>query len=93
MTGVGQRFSNLVLKKNGIELTKRAGDLTEEQEVSNLKYPNGSFTTILRILIVRIWNTWHKIWTWDQLPLTRPRGEEFRVDIWEGWRSELESRR
>merc|ERR1711972_957736 len=29
--GVGRRYSNLVLKKADIELTKRAGDLTEEE--------------------------------------------------------------
>merc|ERR1712138_115886 len=29
--GVGRRYSNLVLKKADIDLTKRAGDLTEEE--------------------------------------------------------------
>eukprot|EP00457_Paulinella_chromatophora_P016243 gb/GEZN01017003.1/.p1 GENE.gb/GEZN01017003.1/~~gb/GEZN01017003.1/.p1 ORF type:complete len:149 (+),score=16.48 gb/GEZN01017003.1/:246-692(+) len=36
ITGIGRRFANLVLKRADIDLSKRAGELTEE-EVENIR--------------------------------------------------------
>ena len=49
LQGVGRRYANIVCKKADIDLTKRAGELTEE-EVSRFYRLNKSYFKIHNII-------------------------------------------
>lgn len=36
--GVGRRYANIVLKKADVDLTKRAGECTEEEVIQNTNF-------------------------------------------------------
>merc|ERR1712020_649169 len=70
--GVGRRYANLVLKKADIDLSKRAGELSEEdvekiirscKTLVNTKFPTGSLTDKRTSRMVKPAKLWLTFWT------------------------------
>jgi ribosomal protein S13 len=48
--GVGRRYANVVLKKADIDLTKRAGELSEEEVNSIVKHSSSQALLLMEFL-------------------------------------------